>query len=358
MSENNKNIDSSDFKKYFSDKLSSDEKVDFENSIEEDSFESEALEGFQSLENNALVTASIGEVESKISKRTGITFGKTRSLPFLKPLGIAASVVLVFGSIIYTSTLFKNEEKFAENKKVNQVENITSEENTSITFNNVEDEINSELESIEFEENNIEDIDLLTNSNEKVEDKVAHIKKPALPKAPVDEVAEDDFFEISTLASNEKTSSTEAEEVVASVPSSIQSDNGIAAADYVTRSAEKKEVEIESNFQRGKQNYKNSNFSEAIGDFQKSSSENKNVIESEYYIAMSYYNLNRHNKAIRSFNNVIESNSSLRSNAMWYKSEVLLQQGKTSDSKKLLEELAKGKSSFKNQAIDKLKTLN
>ncbi len=73
---------------------------------------------------------------------------------------------------------------------------------------------------------------------------------------------------------------------------------------------------------------------------------------------MIYANTNKSTKAIKFYDAVIASNSSLSANAMWYKAALLIQKGDNMGAKTLLNNLANGNSSFKNQAIEKLKTLN
>ena len=354
MSENNKNINSSEFKKYFSDKLDSDEKVVFENNIEVDSFESEALEGFQSLNNNALVTSSIVDVENRISKRTGLSFGKTKSIPIWKPLSIAASMILVFGSIYYISNLFKNDEKLADNSLPKPKEVEAVQEDFTPTFSDsIEDDNSINMDIVE--EMDAPELEAVT-SNKTKDNSVKNSPNIALPEPTNFEVVEDSYLK--EEITSKKIAAPKIERNASSASESVNLDSNKEVASVQNMSAVAADEEIITSFQSGKVNYQNKNYNTAIENFQKSSSENINVIESEYYIAMSYYNLNNYSKALKSFDTVIGSNSSLSNNAKWYKSVVLLEQGKKAESKALLEELSQGSSGFKNQALDKLKTID
>ncbi len=362
MSENNNHIDPSDFKKYFSDKMNSDEKIVFENSIGNEDFESEAFEGFQSVENKSEVTAAIHDIENRISKKTNVSFSSSRTISIWKPLAIAASFLFIFGSAFFISSMLKSEEQTLADNSIHGQKEVAEAKEKKVV-NVVEDSaIEEEFEPMPNEEEFIEE-DILVqdvrNSIQEVKDESFKEKKIQMPQTPtsvspkvvsveVDEtpIMNDDFLEETDAVQGANRAVT-----TAKAAESLE-----VASNYMD--APSVEVVESDHFKRGATNYKNKNFSEAIGDFQKSSSENKNVIESEYYIAMSFYNLNKYNKALKSFDNVIESSTPLSYNAKWYKAALLLNQGKKSESKAILEELANGKSTFKNQAIEKLKTID
>lgn len=359
MSENNKNINSSDFKKYFSDKFDSDQKIAFESSMEKDSFESEALEGFNSLENNASVEKEITDIERKISKRTGITFGKTKSISIWKPLSIAASLVIVFGSIFYLSSIFKNDDKFADNKTLITEENIERKESENTSLNDVFIEEEFDTEDFKEAEDPIEEIDITPDVSEPILNKNTKSNKP-LALTPDIHQLEDNYVEEQVASSKKSMTPKTEQEAIASYPNKVPVYEHEAYFSESAKGTTSKDSEIDgaSDFQKGKMNYQSKNFSEAIGQFQKSLSENYNVIESEYYIAMSYYNLHKYTKAIKSFDKVIGSNSSLSYNAQWYKAIALLEEGYNAESKAILLELSKGNSGFKNQALDKLNSID
>ena len=67
--------------------------------------------------------------------------------------------------------------------------------------------------------------------------------------------------------------------------------------------------------------------------------------------------LNKGTKAMKAFDNVIGSASSLKNNAKWYKASILVDKGKNAEAKTLLLELVNSNSSFKQSAQEKLDNL-
>tara|TARA_Y100000385_G_scaffold210960_1_gene218902 strand:- start:879 stop:1592 length:714 start_codon:yes stop_codon:yes gene_type:complete len=95
MVEQYPNMNSSDIEKYLSGDFSYEKKEKFEESLEADSFELEALEGFKSLENDELGYAAIQEVKKQVAQRTGLKEEVDKVFPLRKFLTIAAGLALL-----------------------------------------------------------------------------------------------------------------------------------------------------------------------------------------------------------------------------------------------------------------------
>jgi len=369
MSEKNNHIESSDFKEYFSDKMNADKKTSFENNLEVDSFEKEALEGFQILEDDAAALAAIYDIESEIEKRTNVSFNNSKEISFWKPLAIAASLFFIIGSGFVISKLFKNENtNLADNSLNQKIEHESTAEDTFKEKKRIPEAVEDITEGNRIEEESsfdgsIESINAPKQA-ERTEAVVPVYEEEVIAKnTPTLSVTDDAGRYDETVEKVVPESPSEhimqvEEEVVP-----INAAKTITSSDTEIRSGNDNSITnievIESiAFKEGKIAYQNKNFNDAINDFQSSINGGENIVESRYYIGMCYMNLNKNNKAIKSFNHVIATNSSLRNNSLWYKSQILLQQGNTNEASIILEELSTGKSSFKNKALEILKQLN
>lgn len=365
MSENNEHINSSAFKKYLSDKTSSAEKEAFEQSLEEGSFEEEALEGFKSLENDAIAIAAIQEVQQKMAKRTGTKAERSVAFPVWKVMSIAASFILFLGLGYLLTDLIKTDDNLALNE-------IESKENS------LEDLGSKDLEEdiVDFESN--VDSPKLKQSLEKELGNVNLDRDEMEPSPPLSITVKEDNMVVKEVVASKVEADRrvqnqdlygEMEEFVDDriVPSSasdfqeLTTENKKERADKSVASSAPVNTESiatsESNsfFNIAKVNFNSKNYSTAIDYFQSSIDNRQNVQESTYYIGLSYFKLNKNVKAIKYFDDVIESESSWVNSAKWYKVLIYEERGDTASAIELLEQLANGNSAYKNQALDKLK---
>lgn len=362
MSENKTHNSSKEFKDYFSGNMTNEDKLSFENEANQNEFEKEAMEGFQSLENNAEALELIKEIETQIERKTGIKRGKTINFPIWKSLGIAASLLIIVGVGVLLSQFLKNDNSsnLADNKAKTvkaESESVFIEETAPITDSlaenellSIDDEIVAPAIPSTTENNKLEEkkpippkVEVPTNTldNESLQQ---NSKKEVQQSAPqeTDNVAtgnNDNSAEI------QQESTTTSRNVVNMVQNDIEEKDAIETA------------EVNSSYDTASELYKEGQFSSAKNYFKKSISEGKHVAASSYYEAMCEYQLGNNKSAKNKFDQIINSQNSFSNISKWYKADILLKENKTNDAKVLLQDLANGNSSFKKQAEEKLKTL-
>ncbi len=378
MSKNNEHMSSSAFKKYLSEKATSSDKAAFEGGIEEGSFEAEALEGFNSLENDAEAISAINAIEKEVAARTGLKKERKLAIPIWKTMGIAASLLLFVGLGYMMTNVLKTDGTVAKNETKNN--DLPKEESNVGLPKDFET-----LETADSVEDGVEEVDLLdaefdTEQEAEMpmpapeldvstlkEEALSPIRQNSLEKTTADKPAEvsEDFMaeedeEIAELAP--VTTTVSATDASSNYGDDVQLESEISEiaaskkkADNATVRAESKVVGSNSYFNIAKVNVDSKNYNSAIDYFQRSIDNKQHIQESNYYIGFCYYNLNKNVKANKYFDTVIKANSPWASNAKWYKALMYEEKGDTAAAKQLLEDLANGNSGFKNQAKDKLK---
>lgn len=373
MSDQQEHKDSSFFEKYFSKTTSQQEKDAMRDSIAADSFEAEAMEGFESLENDAAALAAIKEVQQQVAKKTGLKQSRQIAFPVWKSLGIAAAVAVFVVAGFMVSNMLENDNAVAKNE---QSEPSFKADGFNTELDEPSGDLNglAEVETLEVVNEEIDELlqdDKLVESELALGTKQAETKDVIIEKTPtpVESPDEESFSDLAQVQTEdyeaeeiEESADLAPETVVANDLVNVEEVNAarkeVATTISVSKTATESSAPAVSNYATGKSNYDNRSYSEAINYFQQAVAGNEKVNESNYYMAMSYFNLNKNNKALKFFDQVLTSNSALRYNAMWYKAIILEEKGDINGAKSLLEQLANGTSGFKNQAADKLNSLD
>lgn len=377
---NPKDINKDQFKRYFQGEMSSAEKAAFEKELEQDPFAQEAMEGFAVLESSALSKSAIERVEEKVIQRTGGQIKRAPiAIPFRRIAAIAASVLLLFGGAFMVTQLLQEETKLADNSNNTTKEVIEPVKDEAIISNVVSSSEDSAIDKTfnweSLEENEI----LFDNLEEEVEASPVEeviLEDNAYPSPVVnnDIAANNDNISVEDLEfaqlkpSNEPTiaaplaTEEEMEESLSqTAPSATTADynreaitlNEVVTADKINN-APSNPI---NHFNNGMQLYQSGNMSEAINSFNKAVNNGEKVTESQYYIGLAYNSSGKPLKAIKAFDQVIGSSSSLKNNAKWYKASILIGKGKDAEAKILLQELVNSNSSFKNNAQELLNNM-
>lgn len=364
MKTNNEHSNFKNFRNYYTGNMSSEEKVDFENQLEEDSFAKEAYEGFLLLENDFARISAIENTNMVLKNKFGID-SNSNTLPLKYILSIAATLVLFLGSyFLIQSDLFSENQNLADNHQ------------KEVTISDIVKEESVKLEVIDsfVEYDTIESVD--ESENERIlQNEVAVtnvvIEKPATEKATKPAAVQvKEPEQLSGLASDkkkpikEKSISTEEvfteEQPQPQIQKAYDKNEQLSNTVYADDS-EVLEPEIAKNiseYKKGIIAYNKSEYPKAIKHFNSSITENKSLSGSNYYIAMSYFNQDKSQKAIKYFDITINKGSTFTDNAMWYKSLTLLNKGEKAEAKTLLNQIVTSNSSFKNAAIKKLESLD
>ena len=346
MVEQYPNMNSSDLEKYLSGDFSFEKKEKFEDGLGADSFESEAIEGFKSLENDELGYAAIQEVKKQVAKRTGLKKEVDKVFPIWKFLGIAASLALFLMGVFFINSLMKKETSVA---RVDMAEEPSYVPDTTATLMVSSIDSNPTLGIDLDEELVLDDFQadlLIAKEVESLEDEADDFEEQEMGLIEVEHteiVAEDDsilFVSADDNQANQKTANS------LKVDTAIK--DSLAAADILASNSS-------YYFDLGKTYYASKAYTKAIDNFLVSIEDMHRVTDSHYYIAMCYYKLEEGNKSSKFFDQVLKNNNSpLRDNALWYQAIILEEKGDLAGAKLLLQELANGISGFKNQAADKL----
>lgn len=352
MNKQNPHKSSSDFKSFLANKLSDEALQTFQNQAASDEFEREAMEGYQVVNRKEALQA-LQEVESAIAKKSGTTTERKFVFTHWKLLGLAASLALFIVLGFGISQLLEKPNQFAKNEVEAEVENSkevptfftpTASDEQVLPQNPTLDNKTNKSQVSESQEDKIVETKILSNESQK----------------PISSNA-NGFSDSKVTTAAQEDMSEEEDDLSFITVSSVKESAAPAKTQSIKETLASEELEKYDNanyFQSGKLNFDSKKYNEALSYFEKSISNNQKVTESEYYIGMIYSNTNKNTKAIKYFDSVIASNTSLSSNAMWYKASLLIQKGDKVGAKSLLNTLANGNSSFKNQAIEKLKTLN
>jgi tetratricopeptide (TPR) repeat protein len=370
MSEQHQHKDSSFFEKYFSKNTSPQEKASMRESVASDSFEAEAMEGFESLENDAEALSAIRDIQQRVAKKTGHEQSHKVVFPVWKSISIAASIAVFVVAGFAISNMLEEDKSVAKNENSESIyrgDASTSEveEQGSSFYEQEEDQSLGTLDVAQ-------DAEQLEKRAESVPDEMQNevfakdeqrqpapismdIPEISMSDLPLEQLADEEFEVVDEMIVEEAQTIVSNDLVENEIATSGEEAFSLSA---VAKTTTESVAFTESNYARGKSSYNDRNYSEAIDYFQKAINSDEKVNESNYYMAMSFFVQNKNSKALKHFNVVLNSNSALRFNAMWYKAIILEESGDLAGAKKILEELANGSSGFKSQAADKLKAFD
>jgi tetratricopeptide (TPR) repeat protein len=330
-----------------------------------DSFEAEAMEGFESLENDAAALSAIRDIQQQVAKKTGLEQSRKVVFPIWKSIGIAASIAVFVVAGFAISNMLEEDKSVAKNENSESIyrgdaSNFEVEEQGSSFYEQEEDQSTGLLDVAQ-------DSEQLDKRAESVPDEIQNeFLESSVPSAlekpeelnsdfVVAQLSDEEFEVVDEIIVEEAQTIVSNDFVENEITTSEEEAFSLSA---VAKTTAESVAFTESNYARGKSSYNDRNYSEAVDYFQKAINNNEKVNESNYYMAMSFFVQNKNSKALKHFNVVLNSNSALRFNAMWYKAVILEGSGDLAGAKKILEELAMGSSGFKSQAADKLKSLD
>ena len=365
MSEQRQNKDSSFFEKYFSKNTSEQERKVMRERVAPDSFEAEAMEGFESLENDAAALSAIRDIQQQVAKKTGLEQSRKVVFPVWKSIGIAASIAVFVVVSFAISNMLEEDKSVAKNENSQSIyrgdaPNSEAEEQGSSLYEQEEDQSMgalNEAQDLEQQDKRAE------SAPNEIQNEVLESSAPSTLEKPeesnsdfvVAQLSDEEFEVVDEIIVEEAQTIVSNDFVENEITTSGEEAFSLSA---VAKTTAESVAFTESNYTLGKSSYNDRNYSEAIDYFQKAINSDEKVNESNYYMAMSFFVQNKNSKALKHFNVVLNSNSALRFNAMWYKAVILEGSGDLAGAKKILEELAMGSSGFKSQAADKLKSLD
>jgi tetratricopeptide (TPR) repeat protein len=109
---------------------------------------------------------------------------------------------------------------------------------------------------------------------------------------------------------------------------------------------------------QGLASFNKQNFVKALESFSLLIENNPKDVNAQFYSALSWYNLNRTDKAIEYLNEVLKnSNSAFHPEAQWYLALVTLKAGNKESARQLFESIVSEKGYYSKRAAEKLKKL-
>lgn len=346
------------FRKYYTGKMSADEKAIFEKNLENDPFAQEAYEGFLELDDDFKRISFIEKTNMNLKEKVGLETAS--AFPIKTALGIAASVVLLIGSVFVIQNSFNNKEgEIAKNEvkttAIEQMEIIEEEVSHTDTSQFMYSDSAID-ETMQPEQDGVIVEDVPAPKEERIESS-AKEKTKYTPPTPVNDKKQIDYED---YYNNQDESLSEEAEIVeqerSMQPNVSAQYNSLEYKDDNKVSSAQSDKLI-SNYNAGIVAYNQSNYSEAIQLFNKALNERTNVNSANYYVGMSYFNLGKSNKAINSFDKVIKTSSSFADDAQWYKALSLINKGQKEKAKTVLQDLIQSGSSFSGAAQKKLEKL-
>jgi tetratricopeptide (TPR) repeat protein len=370
---------------YLQNSLSAEEMQQFEKLLKDDPFAQEALEGLQAAQNVPSVTKSIATVKKNVREKTGAKEGKVIQLHWSN----YAWAAVVFGLLIgigflmvnymgnKTDAIAQNTEKTldAETKLLEGKEEAPRFESATADSMPIEQQtVTVTTDSVSYRVTNAEALTGKDNSgtfSTKVQEDV--LSKPIAAtgaakqeeqKATAPVVAQNNQAGVKSVPAknaavgNEEASLKEGESknletvVVSSYKKEAKKDKnaGTAAASDANAAAKNNEADVTEAMK---------NFN--AGDYEKSGQQFSTVLKKEpnnadalYFGGISDYINNTNAKGEKNFDKLLKSGSRYAEGSKWYKANILIQKGKTTEAKKLLNDLANSNSSYKERAVKKL----
>lgn len=371
---------------YLQNTLSEQDKQQFEKLLLEDPFAQEALEGLQTAQNIPSVTKSIASVKKNVRERSGAKETKIIQLHWTNYAWAAA----VFGLLIGIGFLMLN---YVGNKteSIAQNQDKTVDTETSLMEGNEDGPLfKSEAVDSVITEQPVEQADTVGYRTPVEEDKTAKDNSVLLTKKP--EAGTDDKTVTATGAGKQGN-----EQVVSAPPVTTQNNQAAMTSEPAKKTAIKEEatnaksqkkiedVEVAtmsekktvkkdksagttvtmSDMNAASKN-KDAGINEAMknfnaGEYEKSGSQFSEVLKKDpnnadalYFGGISDYINNTNAKGEKNFDKLLKSGSRYTEGSKWYKANILIQKGKTTEAKKLLNDLANSNSSYKERAVKKL----
>lgn len=354
MSKKNLHSDFTSFRNYYLGKMSPEDKNDFEKNIEADPFAKEALEGFTFIESDFDRISIIENTNMKIKEELGLETSNV--FPIKSFMAIAASVVLFIGSYFFISNNNSTENNLAENK----VE-IIEDQNVNTNEIIIKDTVFGNSDSLLMNDLEIDEDVIVTDIPlaDKTELKNKFKKEGKKAIATKQEKTEINVVEalVNKEIGLEETKDDLTIEGYKKTTTDFQSSTSMNSIAIDRQEFEETSIELDkiSNYKKAIVAYNKGEHSKAIRYFNKSISDKNNINSSNFYIGMSYFNQGKSTKAIKYFNKL--NSTSFKDKAEWYKSLSLLNKGKKSEAKAILEKIATSNSSFRDKAMNKLLSL-
>lgn len=358
---NKSDLSKKDFKKFFEDKMSEEEKTKFISNSENDAFEKEAIEGFK-LFPNAISDITIFDNSIKTNFSNKLSFAK-KTIYIYAPVIIVAIFAIIYflyntNNKIENKSLTENDNKtiIIDTHKIN----IINKEIKNAIVNSETEQINlvqaiTDQKSVtDFERTRpLETINKLNPSSVKsinANDSSTNELFTAFIYMTTDYMYDFKVIDYSKIYNNKiKTNIFETGSIAAKFENKQNSSEDNAAnniSHYVTY----KDFLYEAMGKISTNNYKSAlqDYIIIIQHFPLDQNAN-------FYGGLCYYNIGLYDKAIEFFNVILESNVAIfYQEAKWYKANSLVSSDKIKEAKKEFNEIIKSNGFYKERAIEKL----
>lgn len=368
---------------YLGNKMSAEDKQQFEKLLAEDPFAQDALEGLQSARHAEALLNTMQGIKKNIREKSGVKERKVISINVIQYAAAAVTFGLLVGvGFLMFYFIGKKNDQMAQNENAPAKVDILNEEKIEApqTTTIVADSL------------------ALTNAGYVMMDSVTLVRADNKP-ATVDreEVSEDlNQRRIESLPPQEAAGQTKAVTVSPVSPGAaanqtvIANNEGTVNAngrktnsntynwdDAKDKKAESKELESvviaskkvpaaaqkqeADNLAKESVSIEDARGKFNAGDYKTSSEQFDEVLKKEpnnadalYFGGVSDYIQGKTNKSEKNFDKLLKSGDRYVDGAKWYKANILLKKGKTAEAKALLNELSNSNNSYKERAVKKL----
>lgn len=377
---------------YLQQSLTAEEIQQFEKLLKEDPFAQEALEGLQAAQNVPAVTKSIASVKKNVREKTGAKEGKVIQLHWAN----YAWAAVVFGLLIgigflmvnymgnKTTAIAQNQEKTLDTEtKLLEGESAApqfesagtdSAEQQPPTTGIVTDSVSTPTGTYTLQtEGESKDNFALSKKPEadaeyrskvvggqvpdqKAEEQKAIAAVPATNNKVVTKSVAAENTSVADDEENLKGNEQRNLETVVVTSSKYKAESkkdknaGTSTTSDVNAAAKSKEADVTE----AMKNFNAGNYEQSGQQFSTVLKKEPNNAEALYFGGISDYINNTNAKGEKNFDKLLKSGSRYAEGSKWYKANILIQKGKTTEAKKLLNDLANSNSSYKERAVKKL----
>jgi hypothetical protein len=348
-------IDEAAMLAYLNNELDAQEKQQFEKLLESDPFAVEALEGLQAAKNKPVITESRCYLNKKVRDRAGVSQKKMFAIHWTNYAWAAVILGLLIGvGAVMMIYMGRQNSGIAMEKEKITGDSVLFE--TKQQLKAPESSTVPSLDSMKPAQNALDTLKFSESSKESEPTKVVSTTEPT------------SNITASKSALNEKTTAatklnptvnkkTEALKTVAVPAADAAADKKAESQNKPAPSKTEKEEANKSpsnvSMDDAMKNFNSGNYKESSEMFEVILQKQPTNADALYFSGISEYINGNFKRSEKNFDKLLKDGTKYADGAKWYKANILLQNGKKDEAKKLLNELSQTGGSYKERAIKK-----
>lgn len=356
---------------YLQNRLTTEERQQFEKRLQDDPFAAEALEGLQTVDDKNAITATVHHLQEKVKERNGIKTGRSIPLHWSAYAWAAAVLGLLIGiGFLMTNYLVPTNKEMAQ---ATTAERNLPESNKSAEPLLIPDALAEDKEEVKTAEE--------TASTGIVQSQPAETRVLEETPQTIESAKKEDLTGNAGIRTENKavtTLSTQApaknEQQAAPAPrvDDKQAEGDVAveqitvARKSITLKDSKETVTREKlaaaattatiTLDDAMKSFNAGDYKTASEQFDAVLKQNPDNAEAMYFGGIAEYINGNNNKSEKQFDKLLKTGR-YTDGSKWYKANILLKKGKKADAKKLLQEISSTSGQYKERALKKLEEL-